>query len=337
MATILVVTILLVCFGSPASAQTKPGSGPAWRLTRTPDGQPDLQGVWVSNRATPLERPAEYAQRPLLTDAEVAEFQKRYQRIFMDGGSSYAGADAAFNAASQNRDRVLNAGAMVSSVFMIDLVFDNRTSQVIDPPDGRIPPVTLEGQKKRAAQQAKARQLPESAEDLGNAQRCITWGVPRIGTYGVGPFAYNQIFQGPGYFVLLMEQVHQARIIPLDGRPHLPQSLRQWDGDSRGRWEGDTLVVDTTNFSPKSNFMASSDNLHLTERFKRVAADRIEYTITVDDPTMWTKPWTVMIVLGKTTDPIHEFACHEGDYSTPGTLSAARAEEKKAAATTPQR
>ena len=147
--------------------------------------------------------------------------------------------------------------------------------------------------------------------------RCITYGVPRLGvgnTSGAGPLGYYQIVQGPGYVVLTLEAIHEARIIPLDGRPHLPDSLRQWSGDSRGRWEGNTLVVDTTNFSPEGNVMGSTEHLHVVERFTRIAPDTINYEITLSDPTAWTKPWTAVIRLKQSPDALYEYACHEGNY-----------------------
>jgi hypothetical protein len=160
----------------------------------------------------------------------------------------------------------------------------------------------------------------------------VTYGVPRLGGRFADPdFSRYAILQAPGYVVLMMESIHDARIVPLDGRPHLPQSLRRWNGDSRGRWEGSTLVVDTTNFSPQSNFMGSAEHLHLIERFTRVAPDAITYEMTVDDPTRWTKSWTAVIRLRSTQDQIYEFACHEGNYDLmQGILLGARAEEKAA-------
>lgn len=215
---------------------------------------------------------------------------------------------------------------------MVEREFDNRPSLIVDPPDGKIPPLTPAAQRRQAAAAAAAQHPPAGPEDLSNAVRCITFGVPRLGgNFGAGPYSYYQIMQTPRYVVLLMEVIHEARIIPLDGRPHLPQSIRQWNGDSRGRWEGKTLVVDTTNFSPKSNFMGSAENLHLVERFTRVAPGTMNYEITLDDPTTWTKPWTAMIRLKQTRDEIYEFACHEGNpLLMLGILAAARADEKAA-------
>src|SRR6185436_18777176 len=159
-----------------------------------------------------------------------------------------------------------------SSIEMVQREFDNRTSLIVDPPDGKLPPLTPEARRRLSATEAKAR-FPAGPEDISGPLRCITFGVPRLGgNFGAGPYSYYQIFQTPGYVVLYPEIIHDPRIIPLDGRPHLPPSVRQWNGDSRGRWEGKTLVVDTTNFSPQSYYMGAGENLHLTERFTRIAA-----------------------------------------------------------------
>jgi hypothetical protein len=307
-----------------------------WTVPRTADGQPDLQGVWVSNSATPLERPKALEGRPLLTDEEVAELKRRAERIFNDGGSAYGAGDTVFLSAFNNVDRY-NGNSTENSVEMIEREFENRTSLITDPPDGRIPPLTAQAQQRRAAAVAAAQRPPAGPEDLRGDQRCITWGVPRLGgNYGAGPYSYYQIVQGRGYVVVLMEVMHDARIIPLDGRPHLPPSVRQWNGDSRGRWEGNTLIVETTNFSPKSNFMGSADNLRLIERFTRVAPDRIDYEITLDDPTTWTRRWTAMLPLKRKQEQVYEFACHEGNYSLSGTLSGARAQEGAAEVAKPK-
>jgi hypothetical protein len=253
--------------------------------------------------------------------------------MFKGGDSDYAAGDNAFLAALNDTDTFKNVVPTAGgSVQMIDRLFDNRTSLIIDPPDGRIPPLTPAGQERQAAAD-KGALFPAGPEDLSTALRCITWGVPRLGgNFGAGPYSYYQIFQTPKYVVLFMEVAHEARIIPLDGRPHLPAGVRQWEGDSRGRWEGKTLVVDTTNFSPKSFFMGSAENLHLTERFTRVTPDTINYQIRVEDPSTWTKPWTALIRLKQSDQNIYEFACHEGNDSMSGMLSGARAQEKAAGA-----
>jgi hypothetical protein len=296
-----------------------------WIAPTTPDGQPDLQGVWLSNSATPLERPKALEGKPVLTDAEVAELKKRAARLFKEGNSDFASGDNAFLAAYANVEQYKNPNTSVGGASeMVDREFDNRTSLIVDPPDGKIPPLTPEGQRRQAAaDEAAHRQAATRPEDLANFIRCITFGVPRLGgNFGAGPYSYYQIFQTPGYVVLFTEMIHEARIIPLDGRPHLPRNIRQWNGDSRGKWEGKTLVVDTTNFSPQSNYMGAAENLHLVERFTRAAADRIDYEITIDDPTTWTKPWTAVVPLKLTQENIYEFACHEGNYvSMVGMLS----------------
>jgi hypothetical protein len=172
------------------------------------------------------------------------------------------------------------------------------------------------------------RARPNGAEDLSALLRCISWGVPKIAG-NANYTSHYEIFQGPDYVVFLSEVNHEARVIPLGGRPHLPQSIRQWNGDSRGRWEGHTLVVETTNFAPKSYFMGSADRLHLVERFTRVSADQIDYQITIDDATTWTKPWTAVVRLRSAQDDLHEFACHEGNHHlVRGILGGARAEEQ---------
>ena len=303
-----------------------------WTPLLTPDGQPDLQGVWLSNSATPLERPKALEGRQFLTDEEVRELKKRGDRIFKDGNSDFASGDNAFLAAFGNVEQYKNPNISTgSSLEMVEREFDNRTSLIVDPPDGRIPPLTAEARQRQAAEAARQR-LPAGPEDVGNGLRCITYGVPRLGgNFGAGPYSYYQILQSPGYVALTMEVAHDTRIIPLDGRPHLSQSIRQWNGDSRGRWVGKTLVVDTTNFSPNSYFMGSAENLHLVERFTRVGSDTIKYEITLDDPTTWTKPWTAAIRLKQTHDKIYEWACHEGNhYVMEGMLAGARAQEKVA-------
>ena len=306
-----------VCLLVAAALLTLPVHGvaqTAWTPPRTPDGQPDLQGVWLSNTATPLERPKQLEGRARLTDEEVAEFKRRAERLFRTGNSDFAVGDGVFQAVLTNPERYTNPNATHSASEMVDLEFDNHTSLVQDPSDGRIPPLTTDGRNRQAAVNA-AFQRPAVAADVGNALRCVSWGVPRLGgRYGAGDMSYYQIFQSPGFVVLYMEAGHEARVIPLDGRPHLRSGIRQWSGDSRGRWDGDTLVVETTNFSDKSYFMGATENLKLVERFTRVAPDRITYEMTVTDPTTWTRPWTAMMPLRQRQETLYEFACHEGNY-----------------------
>jgi hypothetical protein len=302
-----------------------------WVAPRTPDGHPDLQGVWISISATPLERPKGLENKPLLTDEEVAELKKRAARIFKTGNSDFAAGDNVFLAAFNNVDQFKSPTATHGAEEMIEREFDNRTSLVVDPPDGRIPSMTPNALQRQDAI-ARATQLPARAEDLNNAQRCISWSMPRLGgRYGAGDLAYYQIFQNAGYVVIYLEIGHEARIIPLDGRPRLSQGVRQWNGDSRGRWDGDTLVVDTTNFSSKSNFMTAAEGLHVVERFTRTAPDRIKYEIRVEDPATWTRPWSAEMPLKQSREALFEYACHEGNFEmVSGMLSAARVKERAA-------
>jgi len=312
------------------NVQSAPAS-PSKRWVRpiTSYGDPDLQGVWMNNRATPLERPKALEGRPILTDAEVAVLQQRADKLFKNGNSDYAVGDAVFLAAFANLAEYNNAAATASSFLTLNTVFDNRTALIVDPPDGRLPPMTAEAQQRRkAVATARAAALEQgraAPKDLSNSLRCITWGTPRL---LISPYtSHYQIIQAPGYVVLYLEA--DVRIIPVNGHPHLKSSLKALLGDSRGRWEGNTLVVDTTNFSPKSDFMGSSEHLHLVERFTRVSQDTINYDITIDDPTTWTRPWTVEIRLARTDDTLYEDACHEGNYEVMrGMLAAPRVEEK---------
>jgi hypothetical protein len=302
-----------------------------WTPPLAADGHPDLQGVWLNNSATPLERPKALEGRPSLTDEEVAELRRRADRLFTNTNADFPAGDAVFLAALGDVARFTSTTATGTTSEMIEREFDNRTSLIIDPPDGRIPPLTPDGQQKRAAAAARRRRPPEGPEDLSHIERCLTYGVPRLsGTNtGAGPLGYYEIVQTASHVVLFLEAVHEARIIPLGGRAHLPASVRLWQGDSRGRWDKQSLVVDTTNFSSSSDFMGSSDHLHVVERLTRVAADRLEYQITIDDPTMWTRPWTAVIRLKRSDAHLYEYACHEGNFDIVyDMLSAARAAEK---------
>jgi hypothetical protein len=335
-AAVVMLAAVTVPFSSVSAAAQSSGAkaketaaSKAWIAPRTPDGQPDLQGVWISISATPLERPAALQGRSSLTDEEVVELRQRADRIFKTGNSDFAAGDNVFLAALEDRVVFKSATATHGSEEMVEREFDHHTSLVVDPADGRIPPLTAEARHRQTAA-ARAGQRPAGPEDLNNALRCLSWSVPRLGgRYGAGDLAYYQIFQSPGYVVLYLEVGHEARIIPLDGRPHLPSTVRQWGGDSRGRWEGTTLVVETTNFSARSNFMGSAETLHLVERFTRVADDRIRYEMTVDDPATWTRPWSAEMPLKQSPVRIYEYACHEGNATmVSGMLLGARAEEQ---------
>jgi hypothetical protein len=294
-----------------------------WTPPRTGDGHPDLQGVWTTATLTPLERPAELAGKEFFTEKEAAEYEKR---LLDQGNRDRRGGSREADVAGAYNEFWFEKGSKI--------VETGRTSLIIDPPDGRIPALTPEAQKRQAARAEYRRLHPaDGPEDLSLNNRCILWptaGPPML------PGGYNnnyQIVQAPGYVVILVEMIHDARVIPLDGRPHLPSGVRQLMGDSRGHWEGDTLVVDTTNFTDKTAFRGSGPNLHVVERFTRTSPTTITYEFTVNDPSSFTKPWTGQIPMKKTPDAIFEYACHEGNYGMHGILAGARAEEKKASGT----
>jgi len=322
----LVLFTALVSFAVPRVVSGQ--SAPNWKAPRTPDGQPDLQGVWLSKSATPLERPKALEGRALLTDAEVAQLQARAGNLFKDGNSDFAAGDAVFLAALGSGERFKSATSTHNSEDMIEREFDRHTSLIVDPPDGHIPASTTDAVKRREAAVAAARR--EHPEDFDNALRCIAYGVPRLGgRYGAGDYGYYQIVQTPGYVLLFMETGHEARIVPLNGRPHPSDAMRFWSGDSRGRWEGETLIVETTNFSAKSNFMGSAAGLRLTERFTRVAPDSMRYEMTMSDPTTWARPWTAEMPMKQSNQRLYEWACHEGNYYImTGMLSGARSQER---------
>jgi hypothetical protein len=320
------VGVVLLLSSAAPHAQT---SRPKWVVPRTSDGRPDLQGTWIIRTATPLERPKALEGKALLTDEEVATLRARADQIFKNGTSDFAAGDAVFLAALNGPDRFTSVTSTHGAEDMIEREFDHHTSLVVDPPDGHIPALTAEGRKRREAAAAAARR-PDGPEDLDNAFRCISWGVPRLGgRYGAGDLSYYQIVQTPSYVVLYMETGHEARVIPLDGRAHLGSSAGQWGGDSRGRWDGDSLVVDTVDFSPKSNFMGSAEHLHVIERFTRSAEDTITYRMTFDDPTTWTRTWTAEVPLKHVDQALYEYACHEGNFPLmTSVLSGAHADER---------
>jgi hypothetical protein len=320
-ASLFAAAISFVAYGQSAPAR-KPTASPA--IPRTPDGHPDLQGNWLNNAATPLERPDELKGRATLTDEEVVELNRRAQKIFApDSGSDAAAADAFFMAAWRNVKVYKSGGATDSAERVTDLVIDNRTSAIIDPPDGKMPALTEAGQRRRAAygRSRSGTGNPANAKEIAPGDRCITYSVPRInGVYAAGLHGYYQIVQTADQVVLFSENIHEFRIISLDGRPHNPAWVRDWSGDSIGHWDGDTLVVDTTNFKAQLHPLAISEQIHMTERFRRISADEIHYEVTLDDPDTWVKPWTVLIRLKHTSDQLYESACHEGNAAIMKTI-----------------
>ncbi len=298
----------------------------------TPDGEPDLQGVWTNATLTPLERPARFAGRPLLTDAEAAELESQAERNF-----NQQAADRPMATAPRAGGAVGSYNQAVWADPHRKVVATRQTSLVVDPPNGRVP-VRPEAEQVRDAQNARA---TDSYEFLNVWDRCITRGVPG----GFFPAGYNngyQILQTPGYVVIVSEMIHDARIIPTDGRPHRPAHLRTMTGDSVGRWEGDTLVVETRNYNDKGTIATAStagrirgvpqsEALHVVERFRRVDAATISYTVTIEDPNVYTAPWTVSMPLVRDDSyRIYEYACHEANYAVGNILRGARREDAEA-------
>ena len=278
-----------------------------YTVPRTPWGTPDFQGVWTGDAAhgIPLQRPDDLADVGVLTPEQAAA---RRERGTLGSIWGYE---------SEWRDTTLGYVKSAPS---------RQVAMVIDPPDGRIPPMTARGRELRAAARSSRRPLAEGPEDLSSWVRCITRSLVQT------PGVYNngfQIVQGPGHVAMQVEMLHETRVIPTDPRPHLGPDITSWRGDARGRWEGDTLVVDITNFNGRVPYQGSSDTLTMTERYTRTGPDTLEYRFTIDDPTVWTGPWTGMFtyVRGETQYELVEYACHEGNYGMTNILSGARARE----------
>ena len=311
------VGVLLVLAPGPAAAQSA-GGAETWR---TPWGDPDLQGIWTNTTTTPMERPVEYEGRTVLTDEERAELD-------------------ALAASYQDREPPPGSTGAYNSFWVDRGQRSAQTSLVIDPPDGRLPALTDRVRDRDAAVAASRNAAPDSYTDLNLYDRCITRGLP--GAMIPGFYNHNyQILQTPDHVVILVEMIHDARIVPLDGRPRLPAAAGQWLGDSRARWEGETLVVETTGFGPRADeravsgplhlVLASGEQLHLVERFTRTDADTIDYRFTVTDRLTWEQPWTASIPMSRIAGPLFEYACHEGNYGLLNILRGARNAERQAA------
>jgi hypothetical protein len=295
----------------------------------TPIGRPDLQGIWDFSTVTPLERPPEVADQAYLTVQEAREYERG------------------------TRDRVLGRMSSTEAKMNADAGdgwadWDNhvqptrRTSLIVDPPNGRLPLLTSEGQRRRAVAADEAGLLPSDPETLPLATRCLHHGEgPPILPIG-GPNNYLQIVQTDRFAMIMTEMIHHARIIAVDGRPHLLPAIRQWSGDSRGHWEGDTLIIETTNFTAKTPSEGDSDSRHrveaspgaesvrrVVERLRRVGASALLYQFTVDDPSVFTRPFSGELTMRKTQARIYEYACHEGNYAIGGVLRGARSTQKE--------
>jgi hypothetical protein len=293
----------------------RPPSGPSPQ-------PPNLEGTWTFSTLTPLERPAEFADKPALTPEEAAAYERRLMeqnnRDRRNASSAEADLGGAYNEFWWER------GTHLATVRGRKL-----TSLIVDPADGRIPALTPEGQQRAAARAADRRDHPaDGPEHRSLGERCLMFnaGPPMLS----GPYNnYVHILQFADHVVILNEMIHDARIVPLDGRPHAPASIRRWQGDSRGRWEGNTLVVETTNFTDKTNFRGADERLHLIERFTRVDDTTLLYEFTVDNPAAFTRPWSAVLPMTKTSDRVLEYACHEGNYALEGILRGARVQESR--------
>ena len=319
---VLMVTIPIAGQTPSAGARSNRAAAKPYTPPRTPDGQPDLQGFWTNSTYTPLERPKDVTKEFYTPEEAAAAIKRAAER---ENAQTEPGTtdDVHYDFSQFGLDRS-------QSTFARNL----RTSLIVDPPDGRIPPMTAEGQQ-RAADRAAARKALggqyDAVQNMPLGSRCIVMAGAGPPMMNAGYNANYQIVQAPGYVMILTEMIHDVRIIPLDGRPQPPQSVRQWTGVSRGRWEGETLVVETTNFNGKNPFRGASENMRVIERFTRIADDTILYKFTIDDPSTWTKPWSAEMPMAKTGGPIFEFACHETNYGIANILAGARASEQAGA------
>ncbi len=318
------VALLVVGWWAPALvwAQAAP---------RTPWGQPDLQGVWDFRTITPMERPESLGDQEFLTDEQIADLE----RGVADRNARLAARPAQRTVVSNSVDRGIDGAPGSYNNFWMDrgtrVIGTRRTSLIVDPPNGRIPPMTAEAERRRAAERQHTRDHPaDSWTDRSIYERCILGfnsGPP------IEPRAYNnhmQVFQTPGYVVIFNEMVHDARIVPLVPRDPLPGHLRQWMGDSRGRWDGDTLVVETSNLYRQNSFtwrQGATQDTRVVERFSRLDATTLLYEFTVEDPATWTRPWSAEVPMSLSEDQVWEFACHEGNYGMDGILAGHRADE----------
>jgi hypothetical protein len=335
MAALAIVAVVLLAPRPVAGQAVSPAAKTSaahkpWTPPRTPDGKPDLQGVWTNNTVTPLERPKELAAKEFYTEAELKELAKKeHERLVQveSEGQPLANHSGVEGAAADDVHYDF-------SQFGLDrgqskLAWNLRTSIIVGP-DGRIPPLTPDARTRLAEIRAKAKGHEfDGPENFSLGARCIA----RPNVAPLLPTAYNsnlQIVQGPGYVAIETEEIHDVRMIPTDGRPHIPQSIRQWYGDSVGHWEGSTLVIDTTNFTDKSPF-PGAQNVHMIERLTRADEDTILYQFTVEDPGMWTKPWSGELPITKIDGQLYEYACHEANYPLANTLRGARVAEAEAA------
>jgi len=324
---LVIAAALAGIIAAPTAGQTQrsPAKAKTGAVPRAADGHPDLQGVWTNATITPLERPKSLAEKATLTDTEAAEFEKNAAKELqdVDGKSEHPLlAAAGSNGTGGYNILFIDRGSELARVDGV-----KRTSLIIDPPEGKIPPITADA-KKRNAETFRSYITFNKVKDRPLSERCLlgfgsTSGPPML------PVLYNnnyQIVQTPDAVMILVEMVHDVRIVRINGT-HAPPNVRQWLGDSIGRWEGDTLVVDTTNFTDQTRFEGASPDLHVIETFKRVDANTILYRATIDDPSTFTKIWTLEYPFRSTSGPVYEYACHEGNYAMTDIMGGARKAE----------
>ena len=322
--TIFGVLLVLLHSAGTAVAQTDE----SWVVPRTADGHPDLQGVWANNTITPIERPDAYEGREFLTDEEQQFLARRVVEIQQEDGDALFGGGV-FQAAVSGEVRSYDpTTGNYDQAWLVERQVHNRTSQIIDPPNGKYPPKTEAAIAEQRERISQRNAIPESWLDLSTDDRCLSYGAPYLNS---GYNSYWQIVQSKDHVVIYQEMIHDARIVRLGDKPPLDESIRLMNGDSRGYWDGDTLVVETRNFTDKNSHEHNRSEYNI-ERFTRISANQIRYRITVHQPDVYTAPYTRELILDVSPDPIYEYACHEGNYSMANILRGAREQERREAA-----
>ena len=327
--TIIKSSSLILLLFLAISGQANGQADPNYQAPRTPDGHPDLQGVWENNTITPVERPDVFGNKELLTDEDMAFIQQRIGEIMAAGEDALFGGgvlEAVFSGKINSYDPTTGN---YDSQWMAERTVHRRTSQITDPPNGKYPPRTEAAvAAARERREWRAAHPADSWTDRPLGERCLSFGAPRLGS---GYNSYWQIVQSRDTIVIYQEMAHDARIIPIIEQPHAPASVKLWHGDSRGWWEGDTLVIETTNYSDASSTSPETDRKVNVERLTRISDNALQYQLTSSDPGQFTSPYAREIIFDHTPDKIYEYACHEGNYGMYNILSGHRAEERLAA------
>jgi hypothetical protein len=303
------VSLLAVASVSAQKAPAPPPAPKAGVIPRAADGHPDLTGIWTNATRTPFERPAVFAGKATISDEEARQWEAKEKQRWEEGSKVEGGRPVSIEGGAYNVLFYDNGSELAR------IGGQKRTSMVVDPPDGHVPPVVPEARNRVRRRSI----IPGDYKSLSNDTRCLVGNTPAV---PLVPALYNnnyEIVQSADSILIEVEMVHDARIIHMNAK-HPPSTVRQWFGDSIGRWEGDTLVVETTNFNDQTHYRGSSMDLKITERFKRVSDKTIEYRATMDDPSTWTQPWSIELALGSVPGPLYEYACHEGNYAMVGIL-----------------